>query len=75
MEAIEAARVGRTCIAIAHRLLSIKNADLIVVMQRGEILESGTHEELVLKPGLYAQLWKSQNLDEDPEFIGDSTGS
>ena len=51
---------GRTSFIIAHRLSTIKNADLILVMKDGDILESGTHEELLAKKGFYADLYNSQ---------------
>ncbi len=51
---------GRTSFVIAHRLSTIKNADLILVMKDGDIIESGSHEELLSKNGFYAQLYNSQ---------------
>lgn len=51
---------GRTSFIIAHRLSTIKNADLILVMQHGDIVEQGTHEELLAKNGAYANLYNSQ---------------
>lgn len=51
---------GRTSFVIAHRLSTIKNADLILVMDKGDIIESGTHEELLNKHGFYANLYNSQ---------------
>jgi ATP-binding cassette subfamily B protein len=50
---------GRTTLVIAHRLSTIRNADLIVVMDKGQVLEQGTHAELVAKGGLYAALEKT----------------
>ena len=51
---------GRTSFVIAHRLSTIKNADLILVMKDGDIIEQGTHDELMAKNGFYAQLYESQ---------------
>lgn len=51
---------GRTSFVIAHRLSTIRNADLILVMDKGDIVESGTHEELIAKGGLYEELYNSQ---------------
>ena len=49
-----------TRIVIAHRLSTIKNADLILVMREGDVIESGTHEELMAAGGFYAELYNSQ---------------
>lgn len=51
---------GRTSFVIAHRLSTIKNADLILVMNHGDVVEQGTHEELLAKNGFYADLYNSQ---------------
>jgi len=51
---------GRTSFIIAHRLSTIRNADLILVMKDGDIIEQGTHEELLEKNGFYADLYRSQ---------------
>ena len=51
---------GRTSFIIAHRLSTIKNADLILVMNHGDIVEQGTHEELLVKGGFYSDLYNSQ---------------
>ena len=51
---------GRTSFVIAHRLSTIKNADLILVMKDGDIIEQGTHDELIAKNGFYATMYNSQ---------------
>ena len=51
---------GRTSFIIAHRLSTIRNADLILVMNEGDIVESGTHDQLMKKKGFYAELYNSQ---------------
>ena len=51
---------GRTSFVIAHRLSTIQNADHILVVQDGDIVEQGTHAELLAKGGLYAKLYRSQ---------------
>jgi ATP-binding cassette subfamily B multidrug efflux pump len=58
--AIEQLMKGRTSIVIAHRLSTIQNADRIIVLDKGEIKESGTHQELLDKNGYYANLYKMQ---------------
>ncbi|MCY4464906.1 MAG: ABC transporter ATP-binding protein [Chloroflexi bacterium] len=52
--------IGRTTIVIAHRLSTVRNADMIYVLQNGALLESGHHDDLVLHDGLYASLWRVQ---------------
>ena len=51
---------GKTTFVIAHRLSTIKNADKILALKDGEIIESGTHNELLAKDGFYANLYNSQ---------------
>ena len=52
--------IGRTTIVIAHRLSTVRNADMIYVLQDGQLYESGRHEDLLLQDGLYASLWRVQ---------------
>ncbi len=59
-ERFRALAQGRTSILITHRLTIAMRADIIHVMQRGEIVESGTHQELLAQGGLYAQSWRAQ---------------
>ena len=51
---------GKTVVVVAHRLSTVKNADKIVVLHEGEIVEEGTHNELTLKKGKYYELVKNQ---------------
>ena len=51
---------GKTCFVIAHRLSTIQNADTILVVQDGEIVEKGSHQELMDKHGVYESLYRSQ---------------
>ncbi|SMP35250.1 ABCB family ABC transporter ATP-binding protein/permease [Shimia sagamensis] len=64
-EALARAGEGRTVITIAHRLSTIAEADRIVVLEKGEVVEEGTHGALLEKRGRYAQLWTRQQADED----------
>ena len=59
-KATDALMKGRTSFVIAHRLSTIRDADLILYMQDGDIVEKGTHEELLAKGGHYAALYNSQ---------------
>lgn len=66
-EALDKARVGRTCIVIAHRLSTIQNSDVIIVIHNGKVVEKGTHHELMDKEGYYYRLQKAQNRHKDNE--------
>jgi ATP-binding cassette subfamily B multidrug efflux pump len=59
-QAMDSLMIGRTSFVIAHRLSTIRNADLILVMNEGDIVEQGTHEELLARGGFYAELHNSQ---------------
>ena len=60
---------GRTSIIISHRISTVKNADLIVVLQNGEIVERGTHNELVELDGIYSELHRKQLLEQELETM------
>ncbi len=62
-QAMDKLTEGRTSFVIAHRLSTIKNANKILVLRDGDIVESGTHEELLAKKGFYAELYNSQFED------------
>ena len=61
-DALEKLMENRTSIIIAHRLSTIQNADKIVVLEHGKIVETGTHHELIQKQGIYNSLYKLQSL-------------
>ncbi|XP_054157883.1 ATP-dependent translocase ABCB1-like isoform X2 [Oppia nitens] len=60
-QALDEAREGRTCIVIAHRLSTIQNADKIVVVNKGKVVEEGTHQQLISKRGAYYKLYSLQS--------------
>ena len=64
-EALDRLMVGRTSFVIAHRLSTIKNADKILVMEKGKIVEEGNHDELMAKDGLYAHLYQIQYRNKE----------
>ncbi|MEE1650786.1 ABC transporter ATP-binding protein [Brachybacterium sp. J144] len=75
-QAMNRLREGRTSFVIAHRLSTIRDADLILVMESGDIVEQGTHEQLLEADGAYARLYRSQfegasvDLDAEEELAG-----
>ena len=67
-EALEVLMEGRTTFIIAQRLLTLKNADVILVLDHGRIVERGSHEALLEKQGLYRQIYDLQLKDQE-EFV------
>jgi ABC-type multidrug transport system fused ATPase/permease subunit len=65
-EALERLRADRTCFVIAHRLSTVEKADRIYVMERGRVVESGRHGELLAAGGLYARLCAGGLKEEAP---------
>lgn len=63
--ALETASKGRTAIIVAHRLSTIRKCDVIFVVDRGRVVEQGTHDELVRRKGVYAEMVKGQSLDRE----------
>ena len=63
---------GRSVITIAHRLSTIADADQIIVLENGRIVEQGRHEELLARGGRYAQMWERQSAEEDSEPQGEA---
>lgn len=64
-EALDRLMIGRTSFVIAHRLSTVKNADKILVLEKGNLVESGTHDELLALDGLYAHLYKIQYRNKE----------
>ena len=62
--AMESVTAGRTSLMIAHRLSTVRNADVILVVKNGRIVEQGTHSELLKKRGYYFELYTRQYEDE-----------
>jgi ATP-binding cassette subfamily B protein len=62
--ALEGVTAGRTCLMIAHRLSTVRNADMILVVKNGRIVEQGTHAQLLQLKGYYFELYTRQYTDE-----------
>ncbi|KAG6578590.1 ABC transporter B family member 19, partial [Cucurbita argyrosperma subsp. sororia] len=72
-EALDRLMVGRTTVVVAHRLSTIRNVDSIAVIQQGQVVETGTHEELIAKSGAYSSLIRFQEMVRNREFSNPST--
>jgi ATP-binding cassette subfamily B protein len=71
---LEALVVGRTSVIVAHRLSTVRHASCIHVLERGRIVESGTHEQLLCREGTYAALWRLQTGESrSARALGDAS--
>jgi ATP-binding cassette subfamily B protein len=68
-EGLETVMRGRTAIVIAHRLSTVRNADRIVVLERGRIIETGSHRELLAAGGHYAELYNAYFRHQSLEYV------
>ena len=66
---MELAAVWRTTLIVAHRLSTVMNANAIIVLDQGRIVERGSHRELLERGGAYAQMWALQQQQEDASSI------
>ncbi|KAH9278188.1 Multidrug resistance protein 1 [Echinococcus granulosus] len=77
--ALDEARKGRTTVTVAHRLSTVRDADVILVMERGRVVEAGSHEELMVRAGVYANLvmrgLKEKEDESDDDSDDDNAGS
>ena len=68
-QALETALNGRTSLVIAHRLSTVRDADQILVVDGGQVVERGTHDELLAAGGVYADLYRTQFAGQEPLAI------
>lgn len=71
-KALKVLFAGRTCVVIAHRLATIRDADRIIVLQQGRILEQGSHDELMRRNGLYHHLYTSAHASFDDQVVAET---
>jgi len=64
LEELKSIRHDRTCIIIAHRISAVKDADEILVLDKGEVAERGSHDELMAKKGIYSRMYERQLLED-----------
>jgi ABC-type multidrug transport system fused ATPase/permease subunit len=74
LDALDRLMVGRTTLMIAHRLSTIRKADQILVLDQGQLVEQGTHHELLLRGGLYRQLHDLQTRPGGRKLVRDTVG-
>jgi ATP-binding cassette subfamily B protein len=67
LKEIRGARAGRTCFIVAHRLSAVRDADHILVLDEGRVVEQGTHGALLEQKGLYAKIFERQRLEAEIE--------
>ena len=67
LKELRSAREGRSCFIVAHRLSSLRDATFLILLDRGKVAETGTHEELVQRDGMYARIYRAQQLEAELE--------